>query len=90
MRDLIDKRANALYLTGIFCEHQLITPGHVLLPGFTCGQVILPECPPSVDLTPQNKPKCGHVMFPDAAILWVKLQHSWFGHFSGGIRESTG
>jgi hypothetical protein len=73
MRDLIDKRANALYLTGIFCGHQLITPGHVLLPGFTCGQFILPEYPLSVDLAPQDKPKCGHYMLPPLAILWVKL-----------------
>jgi hypothetical protein len=69
MRDLIDKRADALYLTGIFCGHQLITPGHVLLPRFTCGQVMLPEYPPSIYLTPQNKPKYGHFMLPAPAIL---------------------
>src|SRR3989304_5185280 len=73
MRDLIDNRAGALYLTSFFFGHRTFTPGHVILPGFTCGQVIFPECPPSVDLSAQNRLQCGHFMLPAPAILWVKL-----------------
>src|SRR3990170_1533385 len=78
MRDLIDNRAGALYLTSFFFGHRTFTPGHVILPGFTCGQVIFPECPPSVDLSAQNRLQCGHFMLPAPAILWVKLHISRF------------
>src|SRR3972149_5505255 len=86
MRDLIDNRAGALYLTSFFFGHRTFTPGHVILPGFTCGQVIFPECPPSVDLSAQNRLQCGHFMLPAPAILWVKLHQ--YPAACGGRRGS--
>jgi hypothetical protein len=57
---LIENISHQYLLEGI----DAITYGHFMLPEFTCGQVMLPEYPPSVDLNAQNRLKCGHFMLP--------------------------
>ena len=69
-------------VTQSFVGMSFITSGHVILPRFTCGQVMLPECPSPVDLNDQNRLKCGQVMLPCAATIWVKLQNLFnLSHF---------
>jgi hypothetical protein len=60
----------------LFDHKSKIFFGNLMVPEFTCGKLILPTHFQRAIFCNGLRVKCGKLMLPDAAILWVKLHHN--------------